>query len=109
MQLDLVHGATCVYGANSRRRGSRPGGSRGGGGPLGVRGDPTGDRRPCRHQAQGQGVPRPRASGDRAEPASSRTTRRVTIEYLDLGDFLVIAEEVLGVPANIASASRLDL
>jgi death-on-curing protein len=34
----------------------------------------------------------------------------VTIEYLDLGDFLVIAEEVLGVPAdNIASASRLDL
>jgi death on curing protein len=34
----------------------------------------------------------------------------VTIEYLDLGDFLVIAEEVLGVPADdIASASRLDL
>ena len=34
----------------------------------------------------------------------------MTIEYLDLGDFLVIAEEVLGVPAdNIASASRLDL
>ena len=34
----------------------------------------------------------------------------MTIEYLDLGDFLVIAEEVLGVPAEaIASSSRLDL
>jgi len=34
----------------------------------------------------------------------------VTVEYLGLGDFLVIAEEVLGVPAeDIAHASRLDL
>jgi death-on-curing protein len=34
----------------------------------------------------------------------------VTVEYLDLGDFLVIAEEVLGVSADdIASSSRLDL
>ncbi len=34
----------------------------------------------------------------------------MTIEYLDLGDFLVIAEEVLGVPAeDIAQTARLDL
>ncbi|MHB8437842.1 MAG: Fic family protein [Acidimicrobiales bacterium] len=56
------------------------------------------------------GVSTPTAGSHRAEPPRVGTSRRVTVEYLDLADFLLIAEAVLGVAADkIALHTKLDL